>query len=47
MIDGKMIMDDRKVLTMDEEDIKCRAREHARAVFERAGVKIRTRWPVE
>ena len=47
MIDGKMIMDDRRVLTMDEEDIKCRAREHARAVFERAGVKIRTRWPVE
>jgi len=46
VIDGKMIMDDRKVLTMDEEDIKRRAKEHARAVFDRAGVKVRTRWPV-
>jgi len=40
-------MDDRKVLTMDEEDIKRRAREQSRAVFERAGVKVQTRWPVE
>lgn len=47
VIDGKLIMDNRKVLTMDEEDIKQRARVHAEEIFTRAGVNIRTRWPIE
>ena len=47
VIDGKMIMENRKVLTLDEEGIIKRARVSARDVFQRAGVKINSRWPQE
>ncbi|MCD6483547.1 MAG: amidohydrolase [Candidatus Odinarchaeota archaeon] len=47
IIDGKVIVGNKKVLTMDEEDIKKRARERAVKVYERAGIKISPQWPVE
>lgn len=47
VIDGKMIMEDRKVLTMDEEGIIKEARTRARQVFQRAGVEPKSRWPEE
>jgi len=47
IIDGKVIVRNKKVLTMDEEDIKKRARERAVKVYERAGIKISPQWPVE
>jgi 5-methylthioadenosine/S-adenosylhomocysteine deaminase len=37
-INGKLVMDDRKLLTLDEEEIKAKVREIARAVA--AGVDM-------
>jgi cytosine/adenosine deaminase-related metal-dependent hydrolase len=47
VIDGKIIMEDRKVLTLDEEGIVNKARVSAQDVFRRAGVEIKSRWPRE
>ncbi len=46
VIDGQVIMQGRKVLTMDEERILHEARERAQKVYERAGIEIKPRWPV-
>jgi len=47
VIDGKMIMENRKVLTLDEEGIINKAQVSAQDVFKRAGVGIKSRWPRE
>jgi cytosine/adenosine deaminase-related metal-dependent hydrolase len=47
MIDGRFIVRDGHVLTMDEECIVREARERAAKVYQRAGLTIRPRWPVE
>ncbi len=47
VIDGKMIMENRKVLTLDEEGIIKKAQASARDVFQKAGVEIKSRWPRE
>ncbi len=46
MIDGKWIVRGQQLLTMDEERIKAEAREHATALYKRAGIELKPRWPV-
>lgn len=47
IVDGKIIVENKKVLTLDEEDILKRAKIQAEKVYERAGIKISPRWNVE
>lgn len=46
MIDGKWVVRDESVLTLDEREVLERAAERARGLYERAGVEIRPGWPV-
>lgn len=46
MCNGKWLMKDRKVLTLDEEAIVKEACEHARAIYSRAGIVLPDRFPV-
>jgi cytosine/adenosine deaminase-related metal-dependent hydrolase len=46
VIDGQLIMESRKVLTLDEESILDEARRRFPQVMERAGLNIGPRWPV-
>ena len=46
VIAGKVIVQGRQVLTMDEDRILHQARERARAVWKRAGITHTPRWPV-
>jgi len=46
IIDGKIVMRDRKVLTLDEERIIAEARERGAEVVRRAKVDVSPRWPV-
>jgi cytosine/adenosine deaminase-related metal-dependent hydrolase len=46
VVDGKIVVHERQLLTMDEEEVKSQAREHAVHVYRRAGIDIRPRWPV-
>ena len=48
IVDGKVIMRDRKVLTMDEDKVLENVQKHARELFERAGVCVEPdlRWPI-
>jgi len=39
MIDGRVVMRDRRILTVDEHEVYALAREHARRVVERAGIR--------
>jgi cytosine/adenosine deaminase-related metal-dependent hydrolase len=45
MIDGQIVMQGRRVTTLDEEAIVEEARRRAPAVAERAGLKLGPRWP--
>ena len=46
MCDGKWLMRDRKVLTLDEDAIVEEACAHARAIYSRAGIDLPDRFPV-
>jgi cytosine/adenosine deaminase-related metal-dependent hydrolase len=46
MIDGKWIVRGQQLLTMDEEQIKVAARDHAIALYKRAGIELKPRWLV-
>lgn len=46
VVDGVILMEGRRVLTMDEESILKDARQRAREIEKRAGISIGTRWPV-
>jgi len=45
VVDGKMVVRQGQLLTMDEEEIKRQANAHARQVYSRAGIQLKTRWP--
>lgn len=47
VIDGKTVVRDGRVLTLDEEQVMRTARSRAEALYQRAGVQVRPRWPVE
>jgi cytosine/adenosine deaminase-related metal-dependent hydrolase len=46
VIDGKMVVRDGQVLTMDEGRILAEAQERAGSLYRRAGIDIKPRWPV-
>ncbi len=46
VIGGQAVVQNRQVLTMDEERILHEARERAAAVWKRAGIERKPRWPV-
>jgi len=46
VIDGRLIMQGRRVLTLDEDEIVSEARRRAPAVAARAGLQLGSRWPV-
>ena len=46
MVNGKLLMREKKLLTMDLEQIKQQAIEHSRDLHDRSGVKIDPKWPV-
>jgi cytosine/adenosine deaminase-related metal-dependent hydrolase len=46
IVNGNILMKDKKLLTLDVERIKQKAREHSKDLHERAGVKIEPKWPV-
>ena len=45
-IDGKIIMEDRQVKTVDEEEILEKCQECAVGILERSGVKVPGKWPI-
>ena len=47
VVDGVILMEGRRVLTMNEEAILEDARKRSREIAKRAGLSIGTRWPVE
>jgi len=46
VIDGKVVVRDGTILTMDEERILDEANERVRKLYERAGIDFKPRWPV-
>lgn len=46
VVDGKVLMQGRKVQTLDEETVVAEARRRSRQVMTRAGLDIRSNWPV-
>jgi cytosine/adenosine deaminase-related metal-dependent hydrolase len=46
IVDGEILMEGRTMTKLDEERIIWEAREHAAALFERAGVEVPSAWPV-
>ena len=46
MCDGKWLMRDRKILTLDEEAILKEACDRAKAIYKRAGIELPDRFPV-
>jgi len=45
VIDGRIVVENRQVRTMDEESILSEARDRAAALLDRSGVQVRSRWP--
>jgi len=46
MVNGRWVVRDSRLVTMDEEEILRDAQAHARALLQRAGIDIVPRWPV-
>src|SRR5579863_690659 len=46
VVDGKIVVEQGQLLTMDENEIMAQARTHAAALYRRAGIEIVPRWPV-
>jgi cytosine/adenosine deaminase-related metal-dependent hydrolase len=46
VVDGKIVVRGGQLLSMDESEIKRQARVQAAEVYRRAGIEIKTRWPV-
>jgi cytosine/adenosine deaminase-related metal-dependent hydrolase len=46
VIDGRIVVREGKALTMDEDRILAEARQRASALYARAGIEIKPRWPV-
>ncbi|MFW9767700.1 MAG: amidohydrolase family protein [Candidatus Thorarchaeota archaeon] len=46
IVNGKVLMRGKKLLTLDEETVKDRAVEHAEILLDRAGIDISPKWPI-
>jgi cytosine/adenosine deaminase-related metal-dependent hydrolase len=45
IVNGRVLMHNKRLLTLDEEEVKQKAREHSTELLERAGVDISPKWP--
>jgi len=46
IVDGQIIVEQGQLLTMDEDEVMEEARRHADALYQRAGIEVKPRWPV-
>ena len=46
VVDGQILVEQRQLLTLDEDEVMHVAREHADALYKRAGIEIKPKWPV-
>ena len=46
IIDGKIVMRDRRLLTIDADDVRAEVRRAAQEVAARAGIEVSSPWPV-
>lgn len=46
MVDGQILVERGQLLTMDEEEVMEDARGHAGALYKRAGIEIKPKWPI-
>lgn len=46
IVNGRILMHHRHLLTLDEEQLVARAAEHSVALLERAGIEIKPKWPI-
>jgi cytosine/adenosine deaminase-related metal-dependent hydrolase len=46
IVNGRLLMQDKQLLTLDEERVMRNAREHSTALMERAGIDNSPKWPV-
>ncbi len=46
MVDGKILVAQGNILTMNEEEVMAQARQHANQLYRRADIEIKPRWPV-
>ncbi len=46
VVDGRVVVEHGKLLTMNEDQVIAQARKHAPEVYRRAGIDARPRWPV-
>ncbi len=46
VVDGRIVVEHGQLLTMDENEVMEQAHQHAGALYRRAGIEIKPRWPV-
>jgi len=46
VVDGQILVEQRQLLTLDEDEVMHVAREHADALYKRTGIEIKPKWPV-
>jgi cytosine/adenosine deaminase-related metal-dependent hydrolase len=46
VVDGRIVVEQGRLLTMDEDEVMKQARQHAEALYSRAGIEIKPKWPV-
>jgi len=46
IVNGQILMQGKRLLTLDEEKVKARAMEHASKLIDRSGVDISPKWPI-
>ncbi|MFX1368493.1 MAG: amidohydrolase family protein [Promethearchaeota archaeon] len=47
MVNGRLLMQNKKLLTLEEDQVMERAVNHSHALLERAGIEIDPKWPLE
>src|SRR5437588_2352321 len=46
VVDGQILVEQGQLLSMDEDEVMEQARRHAAALYRRAGIEIKPKWPV-
>jgi cytosine/adenosine deaminase-related metal-dependent hydrolase len=46
MVDGKIVVEKGQLLTMNEHEVKREANRHAKALYQKAGIDLKPRWPI-
>ncbi|GER90325.1 amidohydrolase [Dictyobacter vulcani] len=46
LVDGKIVVRQGELVTMKEEEVMAQANKHAQIVYRRAGIQLKSRWPI-